>query len=129
MTEIWFYKGTGKLFDKLIRWWTKSPYSHCEIVTNQVAIGADAWRGRVIARDVNTFNRANWDIVSVSVADNDWLLQQVGKRYDYLGILGFLLLKIEKPAWWYCSELAAAYLGISKRPISPGELYDNICPR
>ena len=29
-----FYKGEGDWVDKLVRWWTKSQYSHVEVVGN-----------------------------------------------------------------------------------------------
>lgn len=123
MTEIWFYKGSGKVIDKLVKWWTSEPYSHCEIVINGYAVGADAWSGRVIGRSTSTFNMDRWDIIGVPDGDNEWLISQIGKRYDYLGILGFFLFKVDHPNWWYCSELAASYLKILARPISPGKLY------
>ena len=30
--KVAFYKGTGDLFNKIVRWWTKSPYSHAELI-------------------------------------------------------------------------------------------------
>ena len=32
--QLALYKGRGTLFNALIRWWTRSPYSHCELVIN-----------------------------------------------------------------------------------------------
>ena len=30
--KIAFYKGQGNWLNKIIRWWTKSPYSHAELI-------------------------------------------------------------------------------------------------
>lgn len=33
--EIAFYKGRTRWLDRVIQWWTKGPYSHCEVVTHR----------------------------------------------------------------------------------------------
>lgn len=124
MTQLWFYKAPGRLFDKLIRWYTKSKYSHCEIVIDGIAYTADAWAGEVVVRPVATFNPDNWDVVDIAApVDVGWLNQQLGKKYDWLGIFGFLLWNTEDPSRWYCSELCAAALGYTGRDISPERLW------
>lgn len=73
------------------------------------------------------FNRERWDIVEVELTkDLHWLQSQLGKKYDWLGILGYITFNFENPKRWYCSELAAAALGIGNRQVSPGELYEKI---
>jgi uncharacterized protein YycO len=61
-----------------------------------------------------------------------WLLEQVGKPYDFSGIGGFLTRRDwQKPERWFCSELAAAFceragLGeilVKKGRISPTALF------
>ena len=125
--QLWFYKGKGQLIDRLIRFWTKSKYSHVEIVRNGIARSADAWSNRVRAALVLNFNRENWDVVEVDLTkDSAWLQAQIGKKYDWLGILGLITLGFDDPSRWYCSELAAAAMGLSPRQVSPGELYDRV---
>ncbi|MDD2736069.1 MAG: hypothetical protein PHF56_19220 [Desulfuromonadaceae bacterium] len=88
---------------------------------------ADAWSGGVCSKPVITFNRDHWDIVEVTLAkDLKWLNAQLGKKYDWLGIFGLITIGIEDPEKWYCSELAAAALGMKNRQVSPGELYGKI---
>lgn len=126
--EVWFYVGKGKLFDKLIRWWTNSRYSHCELVAGGMSYSADAWTNRVRCIPKSSLNPDSWE--SVTVAGNErtavaFLNSQLSKKYDWLGILGFFLPgTINDPKRWYCSEICAAALSISKRPISPQELYE-----
>ena len=132
--EVWFYVGKGKLFDKLIRWWTNSRYSHCEIVIGGMSYSADAWTNIVRCIPASRLNFDNWErvVVTGDVESVQKLVAvQLGKKYDWLGIFGFLLPwgNVEDPKRWYCSELCAAALGISKRPISPGELYEQLLQR
>ena len=73
------------------------------------------------------FNRDNWDVVEVTLAkDLKWLNAQIGKKYDWLGILGYVTIGIEDPKKWYCSELAAAAIGLKNWQVSPGELYEKV---
>lgn len=125
--QLWFYKGKGNWFDWLIRKYCNSRYSHVEIVVGGIACAADAWSGKVRTAPVTTFNRDNWDVVEVELQkDAPWLLNQVGKGYDWLGILGLITLGFDDPSRWYCSELAAAAMGLSPRQVSPGELYSKV---
>lgn len=125
--QLWFYKGPGHIFDQIIRWWTDSIYSHVEIVVDGIAYGADAWQGRVRVANTSTFNRDNWDVFEITaIHDTAWLNAQLGKKYDWLGIMGFLLFRVDDPSRWYCSELAAAFIGIQDRPVSPGDLVGKV---
>lgn len=126
--QLWFYKAPGKFFDKVIKWWTKSRYSHVEVVVDGVACAADAWSGKVRSMPVIQFNIGNWDIVEIELQkDLAWLYAQKDKKYDWLGILGFITFKkLQDRNKWYCSELAAAALGMSNEEVSPGELYDRV---
>ena len=126
--EVWFYIGKGKLFDRLIRWWTNSRYSHCELIIDGMANSADAWTNCVRAITVSGFNPDSWERVAVT-GDKDIALEfvrmQLGKKYDWFGILGFIVpWKSGDKNKWYCSEFCAAALGIGKRPISPQKLYE-----
>ena len=132
MITLAFYKGPGQFFDKVIRWVTRSPYSHVAVIIDSVCYEADAWSGRVLSRPWE-FNPDNWFILDVSrPSDLEvvklFLSVQVGRRYDYPGIIGFALpWRPNVSQWWYCSELAAAALGLSNTSVSPGDLYQIIC--
>lgn len=127
MCQLVFYKGKGKFFDKVIRWQTKSKYSHVAVVIDGTCFEADAWAGRVRSRAWDShYNPENWEIVEVSLdKDKAWqfLVEQVDKRYDYFGIVGFVLpWKVQITNWWYCSELTAAVMGLETDKVSPGDL-------
>lgn len=133
MITLAFYKGPGKLFDRLIRWVTKSIYSHVAIIINNDCYEADSWSGRVIKR-LWQYNPANWDLFSVPDTDvqsvAEFLSDKVGHRYDYLGVIGFVFpWQPQVKSWWYCSELAAAAIGLKDISLSPGKLADIIKER
>ena len=92
-----------------------------------IQYSADAWSGYVRSIPVATFNPEHWDVVEVElVRDLEWLCSQLGKRYDWLGILGYVTLGFQDPARWYCSELAAAALDMNNRQVAPGDLYEKL---
>jgi hypothetical protein len=124
--QLWFYTGTGRLFDKLIRLYTRSRYSHVELCINDLLYSADAWSGYVRCRGVGGFNPAHWEIVEVDVPPGviSFLGQQLLKRYDWLGIFGFFWFGVQNPSRWYCSELCARALGYTDNPVSPRKLYE-----
>lgn len=128
MTELWFYKGPGNWFDKVIRWYDKSKggtglYSHVEVIVNGTSYSANSWDNAVTKNDVSWYNKDHWDTVPVTLAkDEAWLNKQVGKKYDWLGLCGFILFKLQDSKRWFCSELAAAALGYNITFLSPGEL-------
>jgi hypothetical protein len=135
--RVAFYKGKGKFIDKLIKWWTKSPYSHCELMfPDDRMFSSDAWSGGV--RYNKNYNLANWDIVETPITQIElrslieWCDWKNGSAYDWWGTLSFILPFVhESKKKWFCSELCAAGLiWISKLPsttkisnLDPGELY------
>lgn len=126
-TELWFYSGPPRLFDRLIRLWTGSSFSHVELVIDDVAYSADAWKGKVRSVAVAVFNRQHWAVVPVVlVKDRAWIKEQMGKGYDWMGIFGFSFFGVQDKRRWYCSELCAELTGIEGRPISPQKLYDAV---
>jgi hypothetical protein len=125
-----FYKGKGLFGDKLIRWWTKSDYSHTELVINGQSYSASERKGEKGARVKSiVFNPDHWDFVEIE-ADTDYALKvftkHKGKGYDWLGILfsQILPLNLDHPSRVFCSELNAAMLGLDKpASYSPEKLY------
>jgi len=113
------------LTGRLIEWFGGGPrYSHVDIVTpTGMLLGArsDAVGGQppgVRVRPANYLSPTDRTLrISVpatskqAAAFYDFLNAQVGKPYDKIGILGFLIGR----AWrdtdaWFCSEMAAAAL-------------------
>lgn len=137
MTAILYsYKGPGRFGDKLIRWWTKSIYSHSEIMIDGVMYAASQWDGGVVARRF-TPDPEKWDAIALVGLDvekmRQFLTWQIGKRYDWKGIFLTQILPFSKHSAgkWFCSELAHKAMMIGghqdtqpSHEIDPGELHD-----
>ena len=64
-----FYKGKGNLIDKIIRFWTKSKYSHVEIIINDVWVSSNPKVGVTVNSLRPLTNK--WDYIDVKVPKNE----------------------------------------------------------
>lgn len=113
------YKGKGKLFNRLIRMWTRSRYSHCEIVMPDGRwLSASAMDGGVRAKAIE-LDLEHWDLIPLPWANEPAIkalfARHKGKGYDWLGIFASQLLPmaIDNRARMFCSEFCAAALGLA----------------
>lgn len=111
-----FFKGPGNIFDKVIRWWTKGTYSHCELVfSDNTSFSADIKMFKTRFKKV-TYCKDDWDIFEVNVTSEEeqtmrkFCEDEDGCWYDIVGILftQFIPLSFENPWWWFCSEVGVA---------------------
>lgn len=144
--KIAFYKGHGNWKNRTIRWWTKSPYSHAELIMadNFTWIGiSPLLTSMVSARKKVDFDLKNWDFVDLDVTqEQNNIIQEFyeetkGSKYDWIGMLlsQFFPYNIKRKGKWYCSEWIAYALRISgiidwrtiklydRCDLSPGVLY------
>jgi uncharacterized protein YycO len=92
-----------------------SAWSHCGIVTPDLTvIEASAWHG-VIERSYRAFiaGVSHYSVKRIAVPDEvraiAWARAQVGKPYDWTGVLGLALRREwDDAAAWFCSELVEA---------------------
>lgn len=129
--QLAFYKGPAKdLAHKIAHWavcfWTRSPYSHCELVIDGVCYSSSTRDGGVRSKEIDLAS-GNWDLVPVQ---GDLLMAMVhfrgtkGLPYDWAGVMRFVFPWLPNPARrWYCSEWCAAALGWEQIELSPQELY------
>jgi hypothetical protein len=138
------YKGPGSDLGKqvghvAISAWTRSPYSHCELVFGDIEVDGMALCASSSSRDggvrfkwIDIYS-GHWDIVNLrkhgfTDADEEyaktWFVEREGAGYDYLGLLFFLTsLRTERRQRWFCSEAVGAALKLSKpHKLSPGSL-------
>jgi hypothetical protein len=125
--QIAFYKGQGNKFNQLIRWWTKSPYSHVELVINGTWYSSSHMDGGVRSRRINP-NPDHWDIYDID-GDENYALSvfsdELGAGYDWTGIIFSQIMPfgIHKPFNWFCNEIVGEMLRVDKpHRYSPGEL-------
>lgn len=123
------YKAPGDFYDKAIRLWTRSAYSHCELVLPDGRFVSSSPRdGGVRAKQIEQ-DGAVWDFLPVpwvnSAAVESFLKQEAGAGYDWAGIVGSQLLPlgIQSARRWFCSEYCGAVLGLdTPARYSPGGL-------
>jgi hypothetical protein len=143
MITLAFYKGTGRFDDRVIRWITRSAFSHVELLEKPPAChGQGAWIGRSwsssgrdggVRSATIVFQSARWQFVPVPWAPErtlETLSAELGKPYDFIGLLGSQLfnLRRHRAGHWFCSELCAHALGLSApQEVSPGGLYRRVC--
>lgn len=132
-----FYKAPGDMSDKLIRWWTKSKYSHVELVTDDYStMYSSSGMDGGVRKKPHQYDTDIWTYVEVSVSEElvkDIFSETNGFKYDWFGILGFILPLQDRTNRWFCSEWCSNVLkcGGDKRmylqepsKLSPGKLYN-----
>jgi hypothetical protein len=120
--KVAFYKGRTRLFNRLVSWWLRGPYSHCELVLDTIdgyshCVSSSFMDGGVRIKGIR-LDPDHWDLVDVGGDKRKalaWLREHEEEGYDVLGLLGF--------AWrpeagdtrkWFCSEATAAILGFDE---------------
>lgn len=113
MIQIIAFKGEG-IFDKIIRKFTKSDYSHVALVRDGKQIEA-RWDAGVRIVPVNTHAPCQvelFDFIEPLTPDQElkiWnkALSLIGKKYDYAGLVAYALKLyfLQKPSAFFCSEL------------------------
>jgi len=134
-----FFKGDNDLSDKLVKWWTNSKYSHCEMIIQDKWLSADPKRG---VRLINLKPlKDNWDYVEVEVDEKNtpfvlsFISEQKGKKYDWKGIFFSQLFSFDLHSHnkFFCSELVMGVLqafnasrAMGKKPhkFSPGDVFN-----
>ena len=147
--KVAFYCGKGTWVNKTIRWWTKSPYSHAELIMpdNKTWIGISPFKtNRLDIRENIDYNKSDWTILELYVTQeqidviSEFFEATRGSRYDWAGMLlsQFLPYHIKRKNKWYCSEWIAYALRIScvidwrliriydRADLSPAVLYEII---
>lgn len=140
-----FYKAQwGKWTDLVISGWTwiwnpfTKPYSHVEIgfvIQDQWMYFSSCARKnqgtRWISADKLFKHSERWDIEEIVFSEEriEMMIKRAkdisGKKYDWLGIMGFATLtgRLNSKNRWYCSEaIWYVLMGIWRRRISPRRL-------
>jgi hypothetical protein len=145
--RIAFFKGDKhEWHHRFVRWWTKSPYSHAEIILDGetwVSISPFLYT-RVAARVRTQVDESDWDFLTFRVtaeelrALKNFISETTGDGYDWIGMIlsQILPIIIKGKGRWYCSQWIAhalgwagivrwKRLGIYEFPdLHPGKLHD-----
>lgn len=135
--KLAFYRG-NEWYSKVIQWWTKSPYSHVELIVDGKWISSDPTDGVRIWDEAKIENVELFDYIEIDAGMNDtfhWFLgNELGCAYDWKGIVfsQFFNLGVNSNTKWFCSEIITKLLQIllyrdvldlQPNKVSPGMLY------
>ena len=119
-----FYKGEGLRRDRFVRWWTRSQYSHVELVMpNGTMAGIRPPEDPIVRRrSLLGIKEDDWDFIEISVTEKQlrkirkFIESTKGQGYDWLGMIASHLTpcKVKLPNKWYCSEWVLYALTVSK---------------
>ena len=115
-----FYTGRTRLFNRLVCWWLRGAYSHCEALIDPLPDGrwlcaSSSYLDGGVRLKVIELHPDRWALVGVP-ADagrvRQWFERRAGQGYDVPGLLGFVWRRTRAaPHRWFCSEAVAAALG------------------
>lgn len=123
MVKIAFYKNKSHLFNKLVSWYTRGKYSHCEIIVGETQAGesvcySSSFRDHGVRKKYIILDPNVWDVVTIDYDPKiaqDWFDQRIGYKYDVLGLVGFLFRRLDgEKRKYFCSEAVAESIGFSE---------------
>lgn len=127
------YKGKGKIGNAIIRWWTHSQYSHCELVVNGICYSSSLMDGGVRSKTIN-LNSGHWDLIQLPDYFGSKILDYFGKtkwqKYSWLDLIRNQVFNanLNEEGAAFCSEWIAAALGLpNSTTYSPRTLVDVVC--
>ena len=115
------YRGTRPgwqgIYSRLVRWIDGGPYSHVEIVFSDGVSASASWIDGGVRFKAIDYRTEHWDFIDLPTdmepAAREWFQQHQGAGYDLIGNLRFVLGFVpHSRARWFCSEAAAAALGM-----------------
>lgn len=111
------YPGWRGLFNRVVRFWLKSPYSHNELVFSDGVCASSTWSEGGVVMRVKALPPDEWDIVPIH-GDEDaarrWFIEHLDEPYDVFGLFGFVFPRaLQSRKRWFCSEAIAEAVGIA----------------
>lgn len=116
-----FYCGTrpglAGIYNRVVRWWTRSEFSHVELVLSTGRSWSASFSDGGIRSKLIDFDTANWVVIDLPPALEQraaaWFRAHRGAKYDLMGNLQFVLAPVpQSQRRWFCSEAVAAALGM-----------------
>jgi hypothetical protein len=136
--KVIFYKAKyGNFADKLIGWYTRGPYSHCEVFfdTKGICFASSPNDGGTRFKAIN-INTDHWDTIDIPYIDEDKAFKFCeianNRKYDWLGLVLSQIfdMNYDEPYNYFCSELIVELLqdqnkliDLSANRIHPNKLH------
>lgn len=120
--RVAFYKGGQGWIHRVIRWWTRSEYSHAELIMPSGEwVSISPFLAKRVQSRAAPEEDGEWDYIDIEVTEKKIeSLQRFyeltkGHKYDWVGMVLSQLLPfhIKARGRWYCSEWITYALRIS----------------
>jgi len=130
VTLAFYIAKNGTFFDKLIAWWTKSKYSHVELIIDGYWYSTSPRDGTVRRKIIPISTK--WDYIEVPLKNRtkkeilEFYERTKGQKYDWINIFlcQIIPLGIQIDDRWICSEWCTYAISGKELKISPQELYE-----
>ena len=137
MAVLAFYKGKGDWLDRAIRFITRSPFSHVELVSpghgwhdqKWPCISSSTRDSGVRIKYLDLYN-GNWELVGCPWAPTrssyEDARKHLGRKYDYVGLFlsQFFHFNRHNKRRFFCSEFVGTAIGLDKaHRLSPSDLF------
>lgn len=124
-------KNEKNCFHRLISFFTNSDIVHCELVSiknTKEFFGYSSYPNDGVRSAWIHYDPSEWifiELKDVKTKDiKDFFERTKGRKYDWLGCLGFVFGNPDNPKRYFCSEWCAEALGLENpSKISPDKLY------
>lgn len=130
------YKDKTRFFDRLIQYRTKSIYSHCELVIDNICYSSSYMDKGVRAKNININNSYKWDLYPIPWADKVSILShfEETKHYKYsvfdIVFNQIVNLGFDEPKAIFCSAWCMDALGVNNpNDYTPAEVVKYILTR
>lgn len=127
--QLALYKGKGLIGNALIRWWTGSQYSHCELVVDGICYSSSLM-DKGVRKKVIDLKPENWDLVDLPsyLAPEvlEYFERTKGQKYGWLDLIRSQIFNTasDEEGTSFCSEWCAKAIGIPSPTIySPKTLH------
>jgi hypothetical protein len=135
--KLAMYKGKGNFFNKFIRFWTRSEYSHCELVVDGYCYSSSGMdkgiRMKPVGKSDNQISLSpdNWDLIDIPWVARELVLEYVletdSHMYGYFCLITSQLFNraLGQYRAQFCSEWCARAMGLpNASAYSPATLGD-----
>ena len=117
MVKLALYKGKGLIGNKLIRVWTRSPYSHCELVVDGKSYSSSLMDKGVRCKDI-LFTSDHWDFIDLPDSLGQRILAYYettkSEKYAWRDLILSQVFNgnSDQPGAAFCSDWCAAAIGL-----------------
>ena len=128
-----FYKkrrpGLAMIYSVAVQLWTRSPYSHCELIFSDGTSASSSFIDRGVRFKNIDYDSDHWDFIDLpddlEQDARNWFVRHEHLPYDILGNITFIISPVNgSKNKWFCSEACLASLGVENPGrFSPGQAH------